>query len=160
MKRLRAGGDLRPAGVVVLEHGHVDELEVTVVGARFPDSLLELHPVAAGGREARVGNALEFPVTVSGMVIAVDESPADRVEKRGRHPPVAEDFVNQVKEMMALIVGIGMNGAASAIGRSRSAAEVSPALAVLDDDHLAVKPVRVVEDPLDKAPDEVGIGAG
>jgi hypothetical protein len=123
-----------------------------------PDPLPELARGAAGRRETGIGDVLEGPVPVGGMVAGADERGPDGIQKERGDARIVEEGIDQPEERMTFVLGIGVNRGV-AIGARRIAGQTAAALSVLDDDDLSLESLGMLEDPLDEAPDEVRIGA-
>jgi len=154
---LEGGGDLGPAFVVVLENRDVDDLEVLAVSGPRPNPFPQLHPPPAGCGEAGIGDVFEAAVAVGFMIVFANEGETDGVEKIGRNPGIVEYPVDEVEEGMALVHGVGSDLAVPVPGNI--AGEAAPPLAIVKDHDFAPEAVRMSEDSVDQAADDVAVRA-
>ena len=129
------------------------------MGRPVPDPFAELDAPAARRRETRIRDVLVGPVAVGRVLGRADEVPPDGIEQERRDAGVIEQAVDEPEERVALVLGVGVDPGVAAVGARGVAGQAAPALAVLDDDHLAAEPVGMLEDALDDAADEVAVGA-
>jgi hypothetical protein len=149
--------DLRASGVVMFKNRHVDQLEVLgVANSVLPDSFLELDPVIPCRGEARVRNIFELTITVCHMVCGTDKCAPDRIKEIARNPLIVENAVDQICKAMALVIRICVDFGIRVACRGVTV-EASSALAVFEDHHLSIEPIRMAQDPLDKPSDEIAI---
>jgi hypothetical protein len=92
------------------------------------------------------------------VIAGRDEVGHDRVEKKGGDAGIVEDRVDDVIEIVAGVVGVGLDAAVRVAVAGVVAVKAAAALPVLENDDLAAEAVGVGQDPLDQAADDVAVG--